>query len=208
MQRMGWCFYCSRPLEGDSLYTDTFSSLSGLEKFCFPWVHLLSRVSRRLHATHSVDATELQRREADGDGQELPAQAPVLDQLQQRVAADALQGGLLLQHLLHLRAVVHVAPQLPQCCGGGRMMKGQISAMTARASGQNRSGLGPVSQACWSPLSSSRNLGDSGRNGSVTSCSNAPKPLNPSSQGHFSWVPKNSLQGRHYPHHQQDTEPE
>lgn len=82
------------------------------------------------------------------------------------------------------------------------MMKGQISAMTARASGQNRSVSGPVSQACRSPLSSSRNLGDSGRNGSVTSCSSAAKPLNPSSQGHFSWVPKTSLQGRHEPRHQ------
>lgn len=65
-------------------------------------------------------------------------------------------------------------------------MKSQINAMTVQASGQSLCVLGPLSQACWSPLSSSRNLGDSGRNGSVESWSNAAKPLNPSSQGHLS----------------------
>lgn len=68
--------------------------------------------------THSVDATELQRRVSDKDSQELPAHTPVLNQLQHRVVADALLGGFLLQHLLHLCAVVLVAPQLPQSCGG------------------------------------------------------------------------------------------
>lgn len=73
---------------------------------------------RLLHMTHSVDATQLQRRVADEDGQELPTHTRVLNQLQHRVAANALLGSFLLQHLLHLCAVVLVAPQLPQSCGG------------------------------------------------------------------------------------------
>lgn len=79
---------------------------------------LIMCVLRLLHMTHSVDATELYGRVADDDSQELPANTPVLNQLQRRVAANALLDGFLLQHLLHLRAVVLVAPQLPQSCGG------------------------------------------------------------------------------------------
>lgn len=56
----------------------------------------------------------------------------------------------------------------------------------------------PFSQAWRSPLSSSKNLGDSGRRGMVESWSNAVKPLKPSSQGHLSCVPSNSLQGQHH----------
>ena len=80
---------------------------------------VISCMLRLLDMTHSVDATKLQRRVGDEHSQELPAHTPVLDQLQHRVVANALLGGLLLQHLLHLRAAVLVAPQLPQSCEGG-----------------------------------------------------------------------------------------
>jgi hypothetical protein len=65
----------------------------------------------QLHETHSVDATELQGGEGDDDGEELPAYILVQDQVQHSVAADSLHGGVLHQHLLHLRTVVSVAPQ-------------------------------------------------------------------------------------------------
>lgn len=68
--------------------------------------------------THSVDATQLYGGVAGQDGQQLPASAAVLNELQHRVVANAPLGRFLLQHLLHLRAVVLVAPQLPQSCGG------------------------------------------------------------------------------------------
>lgn len=66
-----------------------------------------------LRVTHGVDATELQCGEGNDDGEELPADCSVLNQLHHRVAANVLQGGVLLQHLLHLPAVVIFAPQPP-----------------------------------------------------------------------------------------------
>lgn len=55
--------------------------------------------------------------------------------------------------------------------------------------------VAPFSQASWSPWLSSRNLGDSGKKGRLTSWNSAVKPLKPSSQGHLSSVPSNSLRG-------------
>lgn len=57
--------------------------------------------------------------------------------------------------------------------------------------------LRPFAEAWLSPLSSSRNLGDSGRNGSVKSWNNAAKPLKPRSQGQSFSVPSNSLKEQH-----------
>lgn len=74
-------------------------------------LHLCKWVMSLFHITHSIDATELQRGEGDDDGEELPAHCSVLNQLHHRVAANALQGNFLFQHLLHLDAVVLVAPQ-------------------------------------------------------------------------------------------------
>lgn len=61
--------------------------------------------------THCVDATELQSSEGNDDGDKLPANSLVPNQLHHRVAADTLHGSFLLHHLLHLHGVVLVAPQ-------------------------------------------------------------------------------------------------
>lgn len=81
-----------------------------------PWVNMspLWGLVCVFGVTHGVDATELQYGEGNDNGEELPANRPALDQLLHRAAANALQGGFLLQHLLHLCAVVLVAPQPPE----------------------------------------------------------------------------------------------
>lgn len=66
-----------------------------------------------LGITHSVDAAELQRGEGNDDGEELPANWLVPDELHHRVAANFLNRGVLLQHLLHVHTVVLVPPEPP-----------------------------------------------------------------------------------------------
>lgn len=73
---------------------------------------MFSVLSRRQYAvTDRVDATELQRGEADQDGDQLPADGSLAKQLYHRVTVDVLQHGFLLHHLLHLSAVVTITPQ-------------------------------------------------------------------------------------------------
>lgn len=77
---------------------------------------LCHRFSSPPPSTHSVDAAQLQRDEDHDDGEELPADRAVQEELQHRAAADLLQVQLLLEHLLQVRPVVPAPPQPPQSC--------------------------------------------------------------------------------------------
>lgn len=70
--------------------------------------HFTPLVQKRF--THGIDATELQCGEGNEDGEDLPAQCLAPNQLHHWVVSNTLQSSFLLQHLLHLNAVVLVAP--------------------------------------------------------------------------------------------------
>lgn len=163
------------------------------------WLTFYSRLCHRFSSppptTHSIDAAQLQRDEDHDDGEELPADRAVQEELQHRAAADLLQVHLLLEHLLQVRPVVPSPPQPPQSCRATVSQVNFACVCVQVCVCPSVCVWQPLSQACWSPLSSSRKRGDSGRKGSVQSCSRAVRPLKPSSQGQRCLEPSSSLQG-------------
>lgn len=57
---------------------------------------------RIFFVTHSIDAAELQSDERDEDGEELPADVVVEEEVHEPLDFHSLQGGMFSQHVLHL----------------------------------------------------------------------------------------------------------
>lgn len=68
---------------------------------------------RVFSVTHSIDAAELQSDERDEDGEELPADVVVEEEVREPLDLHSLQGGVFSQHLLHLWSRVHFSPPQP-----------------------------------------------------------------------------------------------
>lgn len=81
---------------------------------------IIFRLSRCLwqhvfFVTHSIDAAELQSDERDKDGEELPADVVVEEEVHEPLDLHILQGGVFSQHLLHLWSrVLFSTPQPTQ----------------------------------------------------------------------------------------------
>lgn len=57
---------------------------------------------RHLYKTHSVDAAELQSNESDDDGEKLPADIDIEEEVDESLDLYTLQESVFSQHVLHL----------------------------------------------------------------------------------------------------------